>query len=72
METENEAEYQSIDDYEQLRHSRQTGEESGSMDAEYVDVISTTSSMTTEDESGYTLPHNQYEGRVKATDYDSV
>ena len=90
VETENEAGYQGLqiqrNDYEQLRHSRQRGEESGSMDAEYVEVtqystslprpsasvISTTVSMATEDESGYTLSHNQYEGRVEVTDYNSV
>ena len=90
VETENEPEYQSLqmqrNDYEQLRHSGQTGEESGSIHAEYVDVteypttlprpsvrvISTTASMTTEDESGYTLPHNQLEGYVDVTDYNSV
>ena len=63
-------------DYERLRHPRQTGDASGSMDAEYVEVtdystslprpsvsvISTTVSMATEDESGYTLPKQPTRG----------
>ena len=89
METENEPGYQSLqfqrNDYEHLQHSGQTGEESGSIQAEYVDVteyptslqclsvsvISTTVSMATEEDSGYTLPNNQHEGYVDVTDYSS-
>ena len=90
VETDNEPRYQSLqiqrNDYEQLRHDGQTGDGSGSIQAEYVDIteyptslpclsvsgISRTVSMVTEDESGYTVQHNQHEGYVDITDYSSV
>ena len=94
-ETENDPGYQSLqiqrNDYERLRHSRQTGHGSGSthpqsQNDEYVRVVEQltsiirpsarvirpTVSMATENESGYTLPHNQQEGYVEVTDYNSV